>query len=32
MTVIGVRGYLCPCKTPVPRNPECGDKGVEDDD
>jgi len=32
MFVIGVRDYKCLCGTPVPENPECGDRGVEDDD
>jgi len=32
MIVIGVRDYKCPCNIPVPENPECGDKGAEDDD
>ena len=32
MTVIGVRSYRCPCRQPIPEQPLCGDKGVEDDD
>lgn len=32
MVVIGVRSYHCSCKQPIPRQPECGDKGVEDDE
>ena len=32
MKVIGVRQYKCPCRQPIPQQPECGDKGVEDDD
>ena len=32
MIVIGIRKYKCPCKEPIPAHPECGDRGVEDDD
>jgi hypothetical protein len=32
MVVIGVRSYLCFCSQPVPQDPVCGDRGVEDDD
>jgi hypothetical protein len=32
MVVIGARYFKCPCKEPIPKNPECGDKGVEDDE
>lgn len=32
MVVIGVRAYRCSCKQPIPLDPECGDRGVEDDD
>ena len=32
MVVIGVRSYRCFCKQPTPQQPECGDKGVEDDE
>ena len=32
MVIIGAKYFKCPCKTPVPENPECGDKGAEDDE
>ena len=32
MIVIGVRSYLCFCPQPIPQDPVCGDRGVEDDD
>jgi hypothetical protein len=30
--VIGVRSYKCPCKKVIPQEPECGDRGVEEDE
>jgi hypothetical protein len=30
--VIGVRTYLCHCAQPIPQDPFCGDRGVEDDE
>ncbi len=32
MIIVGVRSYKCFCPKPVPENPECGDRGVEEDD
>jgi hypothetical protein len=32
MVVIGVRAFKCCCPAPIPADPECGDRGVEDDD
>ena len=32
MIIIGVRSYLCFCPQPIPQDPVCGDRGVEDDD
>lgn len=32
MTVIGARAYRCFCRQPIPQQPECGDKGTDDDE
>lgn len=32
MVILGVRSYVCQCPKPIPENPLCGDRGVEDDD
>lgn len=32
MIVVGIRSYKCQCPKPIPQDPECGDRGVEDDD
>ena len=32
ITVFGPRNNPCPCSSPVPVDPFCGDRGVEDDD
>jgi hypothetical protein len=32
ITVFGPRNNPCPCPSPFPVDPLCGDRGVEDDD
>lgn len=32
MIAIGQSTYRCFCKEPIPENPLCGDRGVEDDE
>jgi hypothetical protein len=32
MIAIGQSAYRCLCKQPIPENPLCGDRGVEDDE